>query len=347
MPIRPEPLPPELNYAVFTATEARRAGVPPPRLRAGDLRSLGSELWARVEKTVTEREIVAALCRRDGAVFAAGLTAARIWGIPLPGDFGKQIVSAPGHARRHNGRTVHRPRGKGVDTRIHLGTTGVRRRDTALVRWSRLDLAPDLLAGPPDGSTGPPEVRLTSRVRTFLDLSGLLREDDLVMIGDHLVRRPRTHLEGRSEPYATIEQLAREASELRGRGARKAREVVARVRVGSDSPAETRLRLALLRAGLPEPLLNVRAIAELDGSGGPLDLGEPDLHWPQWRVAVEHEGPTHLKAEQMAKDIARGERRVRAGWMEVRTTAEDLHDRCRRGVDRVRDALQRQGWTPS
>ena len=347
MPLVPRPLPPELDHAVFTTTEARRAGVPTTRLRANDLRSLGSELWARKGRTVTEREIVAALCRRDDDVFAVGLTAARLWGLPLPGDLGKQVVSAPGHARRVNGRTVHRPRGKSVDTRIHLGTSGTRRRETALVRWSRRTLTSDVLSGPPQGLVGPPAVRLAPRIRTLLDLAGLLRHDDLVSIGDHLVRRPRRTFEGRTDPYVTPDQLIRAASVFHGLGALKARAVIAQVRVGSDSPAETRLRLAFLRAGLPEPLLNVRATVEGDAGGELLDLGEPDLHWPQWRVAVEHEGPSHLRAEQLPKDIARGELRARAGWIEVRTTAEDLHHHGRRAVARVRNALLRHGWAPS
>lgn len=340
MPGRPRPLPPSLPYPVFTTTEARRAGVSASRLRATDLRSLDRGLWARVDAQVTEADIVAALCRRDGDVFAAGLTAARLWGLPLPGTLADEVVRAPLPARRLGGKSVYRPRGRAVDTRVHLAAAVVPRRETALVRWSHLDAVPVALEKMPS-------VLATTRVRTLLDLSSLLRPDALVAIGDHLVRHPRLEFEGRSHPYATCEELTGIAEGFHGRGAHRFREAVARVRVGSDSPAETRLRLAVVAAGLPEPLANVRASGGTDKTGREIDLGEPDLHWPQWRVAVEHEGPTHLKAEQLAKDIARGERRARAGWIEVRTTAKDLHDRCRRGVDRVRDALVRQGWTPS
>lgn len=208
------------------------------------------------------------------------------------------------------------------------------------MRWSRLEITPMSL-------DHQPAVQVTSRIRTLVDLSGVLRHEALVAIGDHLVRQPRPEYEGRSVPYAALEELLEAASSFHGRGARRLQAAVAQVRRDSDSPAETTLRLALVRAGLPEPLANVRPVGGVDRLGAGIDLGQPDLHWPTWRVALEHDGPTHLTPEQQAKDIARGERRARAGWVEVRTTAEDLQYGCRKAVDRVRDALLRQGWTAS
>lgn len=76
-----------------------------------------------------------------------------------------------------------------------------------------------------------PAVQVTSRIRTLIDLSGVLRLEALVAIGDHLVHQPRPEYEGRSVPYARLEELLEAA--------------VAQVRRDSDSPAETTLRLAL------------------------------------------------------------------------------------------------------
>lgn len=341
MPGRPRPLPSSLSFPVFTALEARRVGLPSSRLRAADVRALDRGLWARVGQSVTEADIVAALCRRDDEVFAMGLTAARLWGIPLPGILDEGVVSAPVAPRRVKGKLVYRPRGRSVDRRIHLAAPGARspRQGTALVRWSHLDVEPVPLEAMPT-------VRITTRLRTLLDLAGLLRPEALVAIGDHLVRRPRPEFEKRSVPFATVAELEEAAERFRGRGALKLREAVSRVRVSADSPAETRLRLAVVAAGLPEPLANERAMAATDEAGRSLDLGEPDLHWPRWRVILEHEGPNHLSAEQQARDIKRGERRTRAGWIEVRTTAGDLENGCRKGVARARDALRRHGWAP-
>ena len=356
------------------------AGVCPSRLRAADLRSVCRGLWARADRSYSERDIVAAYCRADSMVFAMGLTAARLWGFPLPGIFDHEVLEPPGRARRVGERTVHRPGGNGVDRRIHLGTTSVRRKETALVRWSLVTTASDDLITHPAAAHGPahaigtthaigtahttgaarvtgtghvtglddmsgPAVTLTSRVRTLLDLASIVAPDALVMIGDHLVRQPRPAFEGRNEPYATLEQVREAAAHFTGRGALRVRAAMEQVRMSSDSPAETRLRLAFERAGLPEPLLNVPA-REPGRDGEPaVELGEPDLHWPRWRVAVEHEGPSHLDAEQLPKDIARSERREGVGWIEVRMTARDLRDNCSRAVSRVRAALVGQGWS--
>src|SRR5699024_8356979 len=82
------------------------------------------------------------------------------------------------------------------------------------------------------------------------------------------------------------------------------------------------------------------AVAPGDGL---IDLGEPDLQWPQWRVVLEHEGPSHLRPEQLARDIERTERRRDAGWLEVRTTARDLRHECRSAIVRTRAALASRG----
>ncbi|MDV3296083.1 MAG: hypothetical protein LOY01_09745, partial [Brachybacterium paraconglomeratum] len=74
-----------------------------------------------------------------------------------------------------------------------------------------------------------PTVRLTSRMRTFLDLGAQISVDALVAIGDHLVRRPRPQFEGRAEPYVTLSELRAAVNMYRGRGARRLREAVAQV----------------------------------------------------------------------------------------------------------------------
>src|SRR5699024_1088131 len=173
-------------------------------------------------------------------------------------------------------------------------------------------------------------VPLTSRIRTLLDLGSVLQPEALTVIGDHLVRRPRPRFEGRTQPFATIEQLQAAAEEHTGRGVRAVRAAMKMVRMSSDSPAETRLRLAFLRAGLPEPVANSRLrVADAPGDGL-IDLGEPDLQWPQWRVVLEHEGPSHLRPEQLSRDIERTERRRDGGWLGVRTTART----CAMNADR-------------
>jgi hypothetical protein len=312
---RPAPLPSTLPYSVFTAAEAAHSGVSTDRLRAKDLRRLGYGLYARTEQELTEVAIIGALTRSDPAVVARGLSAARLWSFPLPRSHGEWAA-------------VPRP------TPIYLGAPGRTRRDTPLLRWSRQCLREDEIA---QGA----EVRVTTRIRTWLDLAAVLSREHLVQIGDHLVRIPRERLEGRSRPFATMEELADAVHSCRRPGVTRLREVLGLVRVGSDSPAETTLRLAAARAGLPPPSLNRRVVEQ------GVDLGEPDLAWPQWRVCVEHDGPHHRTPEQQQKDIARRELREEHGWIEVQTVAVDLHSSCRRGVRRMTEALVRRGWQPA
>lgn len=330
MPNNPAPLPPSLVSAAFTATEARALGVPASRLRANDIVRIRRGLHAHVGAHVSEAAIVAAQCRSDPGCYAAGLTAARLLGLPLPGALGDPIIAAM--TAGSDEVPSPPPSNGGVDKRIHLGTTGSPRRGNPLIRWSRSNNGTGTLLRMSSGLV------VTDRVRTFVELSDVVSHEALVAIGDHLVRRPRRRFEGRDTPYVGLEDLRSIADAYSGRGAVALRRAVSKVRMSSDSPAETRLRLIFAEAGFPEPLANQRAWS------GEVDLGEPDLHWPQYRVAVEHEGPRHLTPEQKARDIARTERRVRQGWIEVCTVADDLAFRGRRALDRVRWALEKQGW---
>lgn len=312
MPVLASPLPAALSPAVFTRAEALAAGASPQRLRATDVQRIARGLYARRGTPIQESDIVAALNRSAPDIVACGMTAARHWGFPLPWRSATWDDARGRHA-------------------IHLTTREARRRDTDLVTWHRLRLAPSEVAHVDS-------VRLTSRMRTWLDLGTELSQSELTMIGDHLVRLPRRQFEGRADPHCLLPTLQHAAQENRGRGAKLLRTAAADIRIGSDSPAETAIRLAVLKAGLPEPQLNISI------SKPGWWLGEPDLSWPDWKVCVEHEGPTHLTREQQEKDISRTEDRDDAGWIEVRTVAKDLRHSCVRAVDRITRALRRHGW---
>lgn len=309
---RPSPLPPTLPFAVFTTAEAQRAGVSTDRLRAQDLRRLGYGIHARADVELTETAIITALTRNDPMAVARGQSAARHWGLPLPRPIQAWSIGSQAAS-------------------IQMTANGHVRRGTRLVHWNRQRIRDEEIV-----TIG--ALRVTDRVRTWLDLAQELTRDQLVEIGDHLARHPRLGLEHRSRPYATLQQLGTAVREHPGPGRPLLRQALELIRVGSDSPAETRLRLAAARADLPDPELNNR---QFDGAR---DLGEPDLAWPLWRVCVEHDGPRHRTPEQQEKDIARRERREAANWIEVQTVAADLHKGCRRGVRRLEEALARHGW---
>src|SRR6478672_3581325 len=89
----------------------------------------------------------------------------------------------------------------------------------------------------------------------------MMTVEQLVVAGDSCVRMPRPELEGRDVPLCSLDDLRRMIDRHKGkRGIRKAREALTLIRVGSDSPQESLLRLAMVRAGLPEPELNVPII---------------------------------------------------------------------------------------
>lgn len=191
-----------------------------------------------------------------------------------------------------------------------------------------------------DEVTGVGGIPVTTPARTWLDMAELLTVDEIVAMGDACVRVPRPEFEGRDLPFCSLADLQRTIDKHRGkRGLRKAKEALELIRVGSDSPQETLLRLAILRAGLPEPELNVPIIAE-DGTRH----HEPDLSYRRYRIGIEYEGEHHGDASQIARDIARSERYAALGWTEVRISRRHMVNDAKPAAAKVLVALARAGW---
>jgi hypothetical protein len=104
-----------------------------------------------------------------------------------------------------------------------------------------------------------------------------------------------------------------------GRGSRLAREIAARADGLAESPQETRVRLILVRAGLPAPQAQHR-IFDDDGF-----VARVDFAWPEHRLALEYDGQWHAEPGQFARDRRRLNRLVAAGWRVVFVTAADLY----------------------
>ncbi len=152
----------------------------------------------------------------------------------------------------------------------------------------------------------------THPVDTWCALSAILSIDELIVIGDHLVRR--------QHPDATMDDLRRAVARYAGRhGAKKLRLALELVRPRTDSPKETELRLTLVRGGLPEPAVNVPV---RDGAGRHIKLG--DLVYEDERVLVEYDGEQHrTDPAQYAKDARDLERAQAAGWRTIRIRRDD------------------------
>ncbi|MDR6613228.1 DUF559 domain-containing protein [Leifsonia sp. 1010] len=171
-------------------------------------------------------------------------------------------------------------------------------------------------------------LRVVSAVEAWCQLATTLAEDDLVVCGDALIRR--------KEPIATVEQLAAAvASSPRRPGVRSLRSALARVRARTDSPMESVLRLALVRAGLPEPAVNYLIV----GPDGEV-VAHGDLAYPAAKVVVEYDGDQHrTDARQYYIDVDRLWRIRTMGWEVVRLNRTHMVSDAHEAVRRVRLAL--------
>ncbi|MFF9561845.1 hypothetical protein ACF1AJ_00720 [Leifsonia sp. NPDC014704] len=156
---------------------------------------------------------------------------------------------------------------------------------------------------------------VTTPEQTWIDLASLLSVSALVVAGDFVIggRQPLTDKNALRAAFAAAPGR---------RGIARARSAFEKMRVGAESPGETRLRLVLHKLGLPEPLLNVD-IRDDDGRF----VARADLAYPASRIALEYEGDVHrVDRSTWMKDIGRRERVEDLGWRMVRVTAADLRE---------------------
>jgi hypothetical protein len=176
---------------------------------------------------------------------------------------------------------------------------------------------------------------------TFLAMAPLVGLDDLIVMGDALVRTLHMQDYADPRPFTTIAELERFIAQSSGRGVRKAAAALGEVRVGSESPPETLLRLLLVRAGIPEPELNINVYDRNEKW-----LGRADQVWPEWRTITEYDGEQHrTDAAQYATDERRIEDFVHDGWHVVRVRKSGLTPREQSDtIERVKRALRAGGW---
>lgn len=186
-------------------------------------------------------------------------------------------------------------------------------------------------------------VPVTTVERTWLDMAEMLTVDELVVMGDSCVRMPRVEFEARDTPLCALADLQRMIDRHKGkRGLRKAKEALQLIRMGSDSPQESLLRLAIVRAGLPEPELNV-PIEARDGGR----FLQPDLSYKKYKIGIEYEGENHGNEAQVVRDISRSERYEALGWTEVRISKRHMVNNSKSAVAKIRTALIQAGWRPT
>ena len=141
----------------------------------------------------------------------------------------------------------------------------------------------------------------------------------------------------------SVEPL-REALEARvaPRGKLTLLEALEWIRVGSESPGETRTRLVLVRAGLPEPELNKPVYGP-----GRLWLGRPDMRWKKQRVLLEYQGREfHDSDEQRAQDEVRFARFCDHDWAVVPVWNDHINTDQPR-IDLVLEVADKLGHPPA
>jgi AbiEi antitoxin C-terminal domain len=162
--------------------------------------------------------------------------------------------------------------------------------------------------------------------QTFLDLAAIgVGLVDLVVVADSLIKAGHT----------SSELLIAEAGQGSGRGCRLARRAASLAREGVDSPQETRLRLLVVLAGLPEPRVNL-IVRGADGSW----RRRYDMAYEYVRLILEYDGRQHAEdTRQWRTDIFRREELDQIRWRLVIVTSDGIYREPLRTLERVRDAL--------
>jgi hypothetical protein len=171
-------------------------------------------------------------------------------------------------------------------------------------------------------------VRVTTPARTCWDLSQWLPVAEAVVIVDRLLK---------AELVTRLDLDSFAAARLEGvgpRGVRRFRRVIGLSDGRAESPQESRLRVALVQAGLPQPVAQVEIFDE-DGL-----IARTDLAYPEWRIAMEYDGLWHAGADQLHRDRRRLNRLQAAGWLVIHVTSARLRDDFPAVVRELRGAIE-------
>lgn len=304
-------LPQHLLRRSFATKAIDAAGIPHGRRRGNDLIRVSRGILVPAGVPLQGAAALAAYTETNTLAVLSHLSAARLWGMPLP------LVQS-GDWRIH----LATPPGSGAPRRVNI--VGHR---LALAQWEFCQL---------DG------VRLTSPARTWLDLAASLTLKDLVAAGDFLVCSHGPAFPVPRESICSLADLENTIAWHPGlRGLRNARAALALIRVGADSPPETFMRLALVDAGLPEPELNV--VLE-DESGWPVLW--PDGAYRRYRISLQYDGGHHNSPDQYRRDIRRRETTRALGWEEIRLAHDDVRGDNPPVAGKVASVLRARGWRP-
>lgn len=291
----------------FTPAQAREWGISDKRLRrqydAGWVRRILAGVYARVDApdTMSFRAHAVSLVVPPRAVIT-DRTAAWLHGVELLPRSSREI--APPVQLFYDADT--RARRPGVAS----GRRGLLRRDIVEI----------------DG------IRVTSQVRTAMDLARLLWRWDALAAVDGFLRLG-----------ASQEEMLREIPRFRGyRGVVQMRALVPLGDPRSESPGESALRLHWYDAGLPAPTPQHWVYDDLGIARYRLDLALPDELF-----AAEYDGVDfHTSAQQRQQDIARRAWLADRGWQVHVFTKDDVYGPTGTADEQLRAAYHRLQQRP-
>ncbi|MCF6386361.1 DUF559 domain-containing protein [Mycobacterium sp. MBM] len=172
-------------------------------------------------------------------------------------------------------------------------------------------------------------LRITTAARTAFDIARLTPQADAVPVLDALLRATR---------ISGADVLGLIAGHPATRGVRRAEATLALVDGGAESPQESRVRLMLIKAGLPVPETQIEFFDEYGAAFIRSDMG-----WRSWKVLVEYDGVQHWSdSRQRAWDIERAAVLESMGWAVIRVSAAMLR-RPEVFIERVRVKLRERG----
>lgn len=295
-------------------TEARALGVGVGRLRSSDLVRPFRGVRMPPATVVQLSDLCSAYSHRLLAgQFFSHETAARMWLAPL-----EQYFSPSQGLHVTSQRPTRAPRSRGVH--------GHQCADPKLVVVDRFGFP------------------VADAASTWLQLAATngVSLDELIIVGDHLVLVPEFVNPADRRPFVTLDELRMRVAGYSGRGARRAREAIEHVRTGSESRRETQLRLAILRAGLPEPELN-----QVIYSKAGVRIGRADKVYRRYKLIVEYDGQQHrTDSVQYDLDMTRTEEFIRADWFPLKIRTQQMRNGAAEATHRIERALRERGWTP-
>jgi len=169
--------------------------------------------------------------------------------------------------------------------------------------------------------------------QAWLQIATDVSQADLVIAADALMRRKST--------LATREEIESVLGRPGERGVRMAKRALEMARAGVESPMETRMRLAIVAAGLPCP--------RVDHPFQPFPRSKEyrlDMAYPELRLAIEYDGSAHTDAARMRDDRTRRRLLEDAGWRVITATAADLPG-FGSVIASIRSAMAARGFSQS